>query len=293
MQIKSWPYLVSSNSAINLRDHPTKFDLGEKSLRELDLTTRLARKVRHIQKWQKLLFAENRQALLVILQGLDTSGKDSTIKHVCTGVNPQGVRVYGFGVPTSTEFEFSYLHRFWEKFPARGYIHVFNRSYYEEVTVVRVHPELLERRNLRTTTVGPKFWQNRINDINALETHLARNGTRILKIFLHISKKEQRKRLDSRLHDPAKFWKFDPSDIRERAHWEDYQKAYSSAINATACKEAPWYVIPADQKPIARVLVADVISSTLAKMAPRIPALTKEQNQTIKHYEKIVDSSPL
>lgn len=291
MRIKSRPYLVSPNSAIELKDYPTKIEVDDESSQGLNLSGRLAGKVRQIQKWQKLLFAENQQALLVILQGLDTSGKDSTIKHVCTGVNPQGLRVYSFGVPTSTEFEFTFLNRFWDKLPSRGFIHVFNRSYYEEVTVVRVHPDLLERRKLRKVVVGPKYWQHRIDDINALEAHLSRNGTKIVKIFLHISKEEQRKRLVSRLNDPQKFWKFDPSDIRERQHWEDYHEVYSLAINATSTKLAPWYVFPADRKPVARVLVADLIASTLAKMAPKVPELSNEENRTVERYVEMVNST--
>ena len=291
MEIESQPYLISPDMTITLKDYPTNLDIVERNVRELELTTRLARKVREIQKKQKILFAENSQALLVILQGMDTSGKDSTIKHVCTGVNPQGLRVYSFGVPTSTEFEFSFLHRFWSKFPARGYIHVFNRSYYEEVTVVRVHPDLLDLRHTRQVAVGPKFWQQRMEDINALEAHLARNGTKILKIFLHISKDEQRKRLVTRLNDPHKFWKFDPSDIQERNHWSDYQETYSLAISATTTDLAPWYVIPADRKPIARLLVADLISETLSKMEPQMPELSTEQNRLAKRYEKIINSN--
>ena len=291
MEIESKPYLISPDMTITLKDYATNIDFGEQNIRESVLTTGLARKVRDIQKKQKILFAENSQALLVILQGLDTSGKDSTIKHVCTGVNPQGVRVYSFGVPTSTEFEFSFLHRFWSKFPARGYIHVFNRSYYEEVTVVRVHPDLLERRHLRQVAVGPKYWQQRMEDINALESHLTRNGTRILKIFLHISKEEQRKRLVSRLNDPQKFWKFDPSDIKEREHWADYQETYSLAISATTTELAPWYVIPADRKPVARLLVADLISTTLSEMAPKMPELSDEQTRIAKRYEKTINAN--
>lgn len=291
MDMELKPYLISPDMTITLKDYSTNYEMGERNIRESELSTGLARKVREIQKKQKILFAENRQALLVILQGLDTSGKDSTIKHVCTGVNPQGVRVYAFGVPTSSEFEFSFLHRFWSKFPARGYIHVFNRSYYEEVTVVRVHPDLLERRHLRKVVVGPKFWQQRMEDINALESHLARNGTKILKIFLHISKEEQRKRLVARLNDPQKFWKFDPSDIQERQHWGDYQEAYSLAISATTTEMAPWYVIPADSKPIARVLVANLITATLSNMAPKMPELTDDQNRIAKRYEKMINTN--
>ena len=288
MRIDSKPYLVQPNSSFDLKEWHTKLDLEDRSVSKLQIAQRLARKIRRIQKLQKLLFAESQQALLIILQGMDTSGKDSTIKHICTGINPQGLRVYGFGVPTTTEYQFTFLHRFWGKFPALGFIHVFNRSYYEEVTVVRVHPELLENRNLRRVEASSMYWQHRLEDINALEAHLSRNGTRIVKIFLHISKEEQRERLASRLRDPQKHWKFDPSDIRERRHWEEYQETYSSAISATTSKVAPWWVLPADQKPIARLLVADLIFETLANMAPSIDELPEKQIEMIESYRKIV-----
>ena len=287
MSLDAEHFRFQSGSDLDLRDVPTSIDRATAGFKGIKLKTVLLQKVRQIQKWQENLFAENQQSLLVILQGMDTSGKDSTIKHVCTGVNPQGLRVYSFSVPTATEFERSFLHRFWDKFPSRGFIHVFNRSYYEEVTVVRVHPHLLELRKLRPETVNKKYWQHRIDDINALEAHLQANGTHILKIFLHISKKEQIKRLAARLNNPEKYWKFDPSDIKEREFWAEYQEVYSWAMSKSATETSPWYVFPADHKPTARVLVADAIERELATMSPSTPELTPEQTEMITHYRKL------
>ena len=241
---------------------------------------------------QELLFSEKKHALLVIFQGMDTSGKDSTIKNVCTGINPQGLRVYGFNVPTSIEFEFSFLQRFWVKLPPRGLVHVFNRSYYEEVSVVRVQPSLLEHRKINQKIASEAFWHKRFEDINGFEKHLAENGTRILKIFLHISKEEQLNRLVARLENPKKHWKFHPSDIEARGRWDDYEDAYSKAIRATSTKEAPWYIIPADHKPVARVLVADAIANALTVLDPKIPELTEIQKKALEQYRSLASLVP-
>ena len=287
MHIDSKEFLVEPSSSFHLDACATRIDELSVRANRASLKKHLASSVNEIQRWQELLFAERQQSLLVILQGMDTSGKDSAIKHVCTGVNPQGLRVYGFGVPTTTEFEQSFLRRFWDVFPSSGFIHVFNRSYYEELTVVRVHPELLAKRNFSIADVDAKFWLGRINDITSLEKHLSNNGTKILKFFLHISKDQQRLRLQKRLNDPTKFWKFDPSDLKEREHWDEYQDFYSDAIRDTANEIAPWYVVPADHKPLARAVIADAMAVTLASMSPNIPQVTHSQAEAVAMFNKL------
>lgn len=221
---------------------------------------------------QHRLFAENSRALLLVFQGMDASGKDSMIRHVTTGLNPAGVRVHAYGVPTQDDLEQSYFQRHWRDLPAQGYIGVHNRSHYEEVVVTRVHPTLLQLRGFDVAAINDAFWLDRFEDIRSFERHLTRQGhTTILKFFLHVSKEEQLKRLVERLDDPEKNWKFEMSDIRERLYWDDYQFAYEEAIAATSTKAAPWYVIPADQKRFARLTVAEIVVDRLTQMDPHFP----------------------
>lgn len=203
---------------------------------------------------------------------MDASGKDSTIRHVTTGLNPAGVRVHSYGVPTVDDLNQSYFQRHWRDLPAQGYIGVHNRSHYEEVVVTRVHPTLLTLRGFDEVAAKASFWQERFEDIRSFERHLARQGhTTILKFFLHVSKEEQLKRLIERLDDPEKNWKFEFSDANERMYWDDYQTAYEEAIVATSTPIAPWFVIPADQKRFARLAVAEIVVSRLAELNPRFP----------------------
>jgi PPK2 family polyphosphate:nucleotide phosphotransferase len=214
---------------------------------------------------------------------MDTSGKDGTIKHVMSGVNPQGCRVTSFKVPTDEETDHNFLWRYTRALPARGEIGLFNRSYYEDVLVVKVHPEILDHQQLPPGKRGDKFWDARYDDINAFERHLARNGTLILKFFLNISKEEQKQRLMERLEDKEKYWKFSLSDLAERRCWDDYLQAYEQMLSRTSTGEAPWYVIPADFKWVARTAVADIISSkiqTLDLQFPRVP------EESLKQLEK-------
>ena len=220
---------------------------------------------------QEAMYAESRQALLLVFQGMDASGKDSTIKHVTTGVNPQGFRVSNFRQPTYKDMEYSYLHRHWMTLPERGRIGIFNRSHYEEVVTLRVNPDLLAGRRLPPRRIDDAFWEERLRDIVAFERHLVGNGTTIVKFFLNISRKEQRERLLDRLNDPTKHWKFDPADLEARSRWNDYLKAYESAFAVTSTKQAPWYVVPGDNKPAMRVIVAAIIVEALAGMKPRYP----------------------
>jgi PPK2 family polyphosphate:nucleotide phosphotransferase len=236
---------------------------------------------------QELLYATGAYALLVVLQGLDASGKDGTVKHVMSGVNPQGCEVTSFKAPTPEELEHDFLWRCAKVLPARGRIGVFNRSYYEEVLVARVHPEILAAQHLAPDSASEgALWDERFEDINAFEQHLHRNGTRIVKVFLHISKDEQRKRLLARLDDPSKNWKFSESDLAERAFFDDYQQAYESMLSATSTPWAPWYVVPADHKPVARALVGGILTDAIAEMDLRLPKVTDEGRKAISAAKK-------
>lgn len=225
---------------------------------------------------QELLWASDTYSVLIILQGMDTSGKDGIIKHVMSGVNPQGCRVASFKVPSEEELDHDFLWRYWRHLPARGEIGVFNRSYYEEVLVVKVHPDLIDRQRLPMGKRNRDFWKTRYDDINAFERHLVQNGTVILKFFLHISKEEQKERLLARLKENEKLWKFSLSDLAERNFWDDYIGAYEEMLHATSTEWAPWYVIPADHKWVARTLVADIVSSAISSLDLRYPNVSDD-----------------
>ncbi len=232
---------------------------------------------------QDRLYAENRRSLLVVLQGLDASGKDGTVKHVMSGVNPQGVNVTSFKEPSRIELAHDFLWRAQLALPARGQIGVFNRSHYEEVLVVRIHPALLEAEGAdRSRAQDPQFWQHRLESIASWERHLSRSGTRTIKFFLHISKEEQLKRFQARVEQSEKNWKFSASDLREHAYWDAYQAAYEAALKATSTREEPWYVIPADNKWFLRTAVATIIVAHLTEMNPRYPSPSKVQLAEIR-----------
>jgi PPK2 family polyphosphate:nucleotide phosphotransferase len=220
---------------------------------------------------QELLYADDRYAVLLVFQAMDAAGKDGTIKHVMSGVNPQGVQVHAFKQPSAEELDHDFLWRCARALPERGRIGIFNRSYYEEVLVVRVHEELLARQKLPAGARGRRLWRQRYESIRAFEKHLARNGTLILKFFLHVSKKEQKQRFLARLDEPEKHWKFSSGDVAERRHWGDYQGAYEEMIRNTATKHAPWVVIPADNKWYTRVVVAAAIVDAMERLDLRIP----------------------
>jgi PPK2 family polyphosphate:nucleotide phosphotransferase len=233
----------------------------------------LAEGVKRLSALQERLYADHTYAILIILQALDAAGKDSVIKHVISGVNPQGCEVHPFKVPSQLELDHDFLWRASLALPRRGHIDIFNRSYYEEVLVVRVHKELLERQNLPPNLVTDKIWQERFEDINAFELHLARNGIVPIKFFLHLSKKEQQKRLLERIDDPAKQWKFNAGDVGERKLWDQFMAAYGDMIRATATEDAPWYVVPADHKWFTRLVVAAAIVERLEEINPKFPKL--------------------
>jgi PPK2 family polyphosphate:nucleotide phosphotransferase len=227
--------------------------------------------VTRLSKLQSLLYAQSQWALLLIFQAMDAAGKDSTIAHVMSGVNPQGCQVFSFKVPSEEELNHDFLWRCGRCLPERGRIGIFNRSYYEEVLVVRVHPELLARQKLPSALMTKHFWRDRFEDINAFERHLARNGTVIRKFFLHVSKREQRERLLSRLDEPEKNWKFSLADLQERKRWDDYMEAYRQTIRHTSTEHAPWYVVPADHKWFTRLVVAEVVIETLEDLRLKYP----------------------
>ncbi len=223
---------------------------------------------------QDMLYAQNNWALLLIFQAMDAAGKDGAIKHVMSGVNPQGCQVYSFKAPSEQELQHDYLWRTTRNLPERGHIGIFNRSYYEEVLVVRVHPEILKNERTPPRLVGKKIWEERFEDIRCFERHMARNGTAIRKFFLNVSKKEQKKRFLERLEEPEKNWKFSPNDVKERECWDDYQAAYEDMIRNTATEHAPWYVVPADNKWFTRLVISTVIVDTLESLKlsyPKVP----------------------
>ena len=225
---------------------------------------------------QERLYAEHRWAILVILQGLDTAGKDGVIEHVMAGVNPQGCEVHPFKAPSHLELDHDFLWRANLVLPRRGHIGIFNRSYYEEVLVVRVHPNLLENQSLPPSLITKKLWQERYEDINAFELHLARSGTVPLKFFLHLSRGEQKKRLLARIDDPNKQWKFNAGDLEERKLWDPYIEAYEAMIRATATEVAPWYAVPADHKWFTRLVIAAAIVERMEAIDPKFPKLGDE-----------------
>jgi PPK2 family polyphosphate:nucleotide phosphotransferase len=235
-----------------------------------------------MQELQEMLYAQDRWALLIIFQAMDAAGKDSTIKQVMSGINPQGCEVYSFKAPSDEELDHDYMWRSTKRVPERGRIGIFNRSYYEEVLVVRVHPELLEKQKIPTPLRNEDIWQRRFDDMNAMERYLTQNGIVIRKFFLHITAEEQKKRFMSRLDEPAKNWKFSVNDVRERQHWGEYMRAYEDMIRNTSTEHAPWYVIPANKKWFARLAVADAIAGALEDMKLHFPEVEPQKREELK-----------
>ena len=239
---------------------------------------------------QELLWASDRYALLVVFQAIDAAGKDSTIEHVMSGVNPQGVRVVGFRKPSAEELDHDFLWRMNKALPERGEIGIFNRSHYEEVVAVRVHPKWLEKQRLPNTTIDDDFWANRYEDINNFERHLDRNGTKIVKFFLHVSKGEQKKRFLARLDNPDKQWKFNAADLDERALWDEYMDAYDRAITATSTPWAPWFVVPADRKHIMQAMVAKILVNTIGELQLSWPEVSEEARRANAEARKRLEA---
>jgi PPK2 family polyphosphate:nucleotide phosphotransferase len=244
-----------------------------------------------LSKLQEKLYAQDRWALLVIFQAMDAAGKDSTIKHVMSGVNPQGCQVYSFKAPSPEELDHDFLWRCMKALPERGRIGIFNRSYYEEVLVVRVHPELLSGQKLPPALVTKQIWRERYEDINATERYLTRNGIVIRKFFLHVSLEEQTKRFLERLQDPSKNWKFSVADARERDHWDDYMHAYEQMVRHTSSEYAPWFVVPADNKWFTRLVVAAAVIDALEEMNLAFPKVHAAKREELQAVREILEAS--
>jgi PPK2 family polyphosphate:nucleotide phosphotransferase len=274
-------FCVAEGQKVRLKKWPTLVDPLYKS--EADYEALLATQIRRLAKRQGLLSAQDRYSLLVIFQAMDAAGKDGAIKHVMSGVNPQGVQVHSFKQPSAEELDHDFLWRTAVRLPERGRIGIFNRSYYEEVLVVRVHPEILARQQLPDETLEDKdIWKHRYRSINDLEAHLHRNGTRILKFYLHVSKEEQRKRLLERIDDPEKNWKISPFDIEERKLWPNYMDAYEACLSATSTAQAPWYVVPADDKKNTRLIVSQAIVDALDNLDLHYPKVGPGRREEIR-----------
>jgi PPK2 family polyphosphate:nucleotide phosphotransferase len=284
--------LVKPGRIVDLADFDPRSTSDFK--RKHEAAAKLHADIKQLSALQEVFYASGQYALLIVLQGTDTAGKDGAIKHVMTGVNPQGVDVHPFKVPSTIQLAHDYLWRTTKALPQQGRIGIFNRSYYEELTVVRVHPSVLENERLPPgTTTSTTFWKDRYEDINAFERHMSRNGTVILKFFLHLSKAEQRKRLLKRIDTPDKNWKLSASDVREREFWDKYQRAYEEELTHTSTESAPWYIIPADHKWFARLAIASIIVAKLEALNLTYPAVSDEQRAHLSAVrEQLEDRAP-
>jgi PPK2 family polyphosphate:nucleotide phosphotransferase len=285
MKIDSKGFRVREGDTVRLKKWPTKVNPFYKSKKQYQKM--LADHVEKLSDRQSVLYAHNRYALLLIFQAMDAAGKDGAIKHVMSGVNPQGCQVFSFKHPSAQELEHDFLWRTSRCLPERGRIGIFNRSYYEEVLIVKVHPEILRGESLPEETVNDeKLWKHRYRSIVDLEKHLHANGTRIIKFFLHLSKEEQRLRFLARIDDPQKNWKLSQADIQERELWPEYQRAYEDCLSATSTKFAPWYVVPADDKQNSRLIVSQVILDTLDSLNISFPKPDKNHRKEIESIRK-------
>ncbi len=273
-------FLVKGGSDVDL-ERGFKSGLDQEAITKETAKEHLDGDIKRIAHYQDILYAQNCYSLLIIFQAMDAAGKDGTIKHVMSGINPQGCQVFAFKAPSEEELDHDYLWRCSKALPERGRIGIFNRSYYEEVLVSRVHPDILEKQHLPAKLRGKGIWKKRFEQINNFEKYLVENGTVILKFFLNISKKEQKKRFLARLTDPEKNWKFTSSDATDRDLWDKYMDAYQECLSATSTNEAPWYVIPADSKPFCRLAVGYIIAETLKNMDLHYPVVTEEQKKEL------------
>jgi PPK2 family polyphosphate:nucleotide phosphotransferase len=285
MEIKAKDYRVAEGAAVDLKKWPTKVEPVYKSKKQYKKL--LDEHVARLSAQQQLLYADNRYAILLIFQAMDAAGKDGAIRHVMSGVNPQGCQVTSFKHPSAEELEHDFLWRTTRNLPARGDIGIFNRSYYEEVLIVRVHPELLAGEGLPNPPHRDKdVWRERYRSIVDLEKHLHENGTRIVKFFLHLSKEEQRKRFLARIDEPEKNWKFSPADIEERKYWKQYMEAYGACLSATSTAHAPWYIVPADDKENARLIVSQIVLDTLGGLDMAYPETTPQRRKELLAIRK-------
>ena len=272
-------FLVEPNSKIKLKNYDTRYT--GKFKQKDEAVSKLAEGIEELKKYQDMLYAHDTYSLLLIFQAMDAAGKDSTIKHVMSGINPQGCQVFSFKHPSAEELDHDYLWRYVKCLPERGRIGIFNRSYYEEVLVVRVHPEILAAQKLPLTTKSKQIWQQRFEEINNFEKYLVNNGTIVLKFFLNVSKAEQKKRFLDRINRPEKNWKFSSHDLRERGFWGDYMDAFEDVFRHTSTEWAPWYIIPADKKWFMRYVVSNIIVDKIKKLDLHYPKVSKEQKQQL------------
>jgi PPK2 family polyphosphate:nucleotide phosphotransferase len=284
MNIHAKDYRVREGTRVDLKKQPTRVAKVYKD--EDDYQSILEDHVRQLSEQQERLYASGSYAVLLIFQAMDAAGKDGVISHVMSGVNPQGCEVHSFKHPSATELRHDFLWRTTRDLPERGKIGIFNRSYYEEVLIVRVHPQILEAENIPNPRDDKALWAQRYRSIVDLECHLDRNGTRIVKFFLHLSREEQRKRFLARIEAPDKNWKFSEADIQERGYWKEYMKAYEKCLSATSTRQAPWYVVPADDKPNARLIVSRIVLDTLEDLKLEYPQTSTSRRQELLKLRK-------
>jgi PPK2 family polyphosphate:nucleotide phosphotransferase len=281
MKVDAKQFRVAEGQKVDLKKWPTRIKALYSSKKQLKKIHR--ERLDEMRELQSLLYASNSYALLLIFQAMDAAGKDSAIKHVMSGINPQGCQVFSFKHPSRAELDHDFLWRTTLKLPERGRIGIFNRSHYEEVLIVRVHPELLRAERLPDNELDAKtIWQERYRSIRDLEAHLHRNGTRVVKFFLHLSKEEQRKRFLARIDEPDKNWKFSRADVEERKYWTDYMNAYAACLSATSTRDSPWYVVPADDKKNTRLIIGQIIVNTLRGLKLEYPKLSEKQQQELR-----------
>lgn len=285
MHIKPADYRVNPATKVDLKEWPTAVSPSYRSNRQY--SELLSAHVKELGAQQELLYASDRYALLIIFQGMDAAGKDGAVAHVMSGINPQGCRVVSFKQPSAAELKHDFLWRTTRELPERGQIGIFNRSYYEEVLIVRVHPETLRAENLPDELMNEKsIWHDRYRSIVNSETHLVRNGTRIIKFFLHLSKDEQRRRFLERIELPNKNWKFSAADIAQREHWREYMRAYAKCLSATSTRHAPWYIVPADDKLNARLIVSRIVLDALQELRLSYPKSSAGRRRELRSLRK-------
>jgi PPK2 family polyphosphate:nucleotide phosphotransferase len=289
MKIPVKRYRVVEDSEVHLSQWPTSVKpLCNTKSGYHDL---LRDHIKQLSKLQRVFYADNRHALLIIFQAMDAAGKDSAIQHVMSGVNPQGCQVFSFKHPSAEELQHDFLWRSARVLPERGRIGIFNRSYYEEVLIARVHKDILAAERVPEAADDDKIWKHRYQSIRDFEQHLYRNGTRIIKFFLHLSKNEQRKRFLKRIDNPEKNWKFSPDDLKERAFWKDYMRAYEQCLSATSAEHCPWYIVPADDKGDARLIISQVLLETIESLKPQYPSVSRQRKKELqKIRQKLVNS---
>tara|TARA_R110002033_G_scaffold44123_2_gene86656 strand:+ start:28797 stop:29675 length:879 start_codon:yes stop_codon:yes gene_type:complete len=281
MKIKSKDFRITKEKEVELDKWPTQVKPIYKSKKKYKKL--LKKNIKKLSSKQQLLYASNSYSILLIFQAMDAAGKDSAIRHVMSGINPQGCQVFSFKHPSVEELQHDFLWRTTQALPERGRIGIFNRSYYEEVLIVRVHPEIMEGENIPESLLNKKtIWKERYESIEAMEKHLYRNGTRIIKFFLHLSPKEQCNRFLKRIDNPKKNWKLSNSDIQERKFWKQYMKAYEDCLNATSTENSPWYVIPADDKKNSRLIISKIILDTLKSLQLTYPVASEEHRQELQ-----------